>query len=83
MARPMPVNSALPAMTALLLGVIAVLIWRSEPRTTQASALFSALLAWCAVEALPVVYMGLRQPQGGTRNERGYRLTLFGLGSAV
>ena len=53
----MLVNFPLPMMTALLCGVVAVLVWRLELGVIRANILFSALFSLCAVEA---VLVGLR-----------------------
>lgn len=57
MDAPTLLNFPLPMMTALLCGVIAVLVGRLELGAARASAMFAALFALCAVEALLV---GLR-----------------------
>ncbi len=63
MDSPALVNFPLPMLTALLCGVLAVLVWRSELGIARASAAFSALFALCMFQALLV---GLRFGYGIT-----------------
>jgi AraC-like DNA-binding protein len=57
MDSPAMINFPLPMLTALLCGMLAVLVWRLDLGIARASAMFSALLALCTVQALLV---GLR-----------------------
>lgn len=57
MDGPALINFPLPMITALLFGVVAVLVWRLELGILRARVLFSALFGLCAIEALLV---GLR-----------------------
>lgn len=63
MNDPTLVNFPLPVLTALLCGVVAVLIARLDLGAKRAGAMFSALFALCALEALLV---GLRFGYGVT-----------------
>ncbi|MEM8656564.1 MAG: AraC family transcriptional regulator [Pseudomonadota bacterium] len=63
MDEPTMVNFPLPMVTALLFGVVAVLVWRMELGQTRASAMFSALFAMGAVASFLV---GLRFGYGVT-----------------
>ena len=54
MDDPTLVKFPLPLLTALLFCVIAVLLWRLKLGVRRSTAIFSALAAFCAVEALLV-----------------------------